>query len=200
MTVYSCTDGSTLKLSDVPNMEAKRVEGSESTADVFTKPTELEVNYISSPSTTVHVDIPTRAKTNFYTAMREFFCWFLLARLSEPSARKKTSISLSTELLNNLFKLMSLKSPVELTQRLYARSGLTRETFAERVIALVDQMVKRLPAPPSSFIAQSDQEIQTLINSGYSMYELLEKTAEGGNAEGYFSMGLFRGRGAEDYL
>ena len=197
VTVYSCTDGSTLKLADVPNMEAKKIEGGSSVGDPFTKPYEIEVNYISEPSPTVHVDIPTRGKIDFYTAMREFFCWFLLARLSEPSARAATSISISTELLVNLFKLMSLKSPFEVTQRLYARSGLTRETFAERVIALADQMVKRLPAPPASFLAQSEQEIQTLVNSGYPMYELLEKTAEGGNAEDYFPMGLFRGRGGE---
>jgi hypothetical protein len=200
VTIYSCTDGSSLKVSEVPNMEAKKIVGGRTITDVFTKPTEVDVANLSNPSATVHVDIPIRAKVDYHFAMREFFCWFLLARLSEPSARAKTSISISTELLVNLLKLMSLKTPLDVSQRLYARSGLNRESFAERVIALVDHMMKKLPSPPSSFLAQSNQEIQTLINSGYPMYELLEKTTEGGNAEGYFPMGTLRGRGSEGII
>lgn len=202
ITLYSCTDIETLKLSDVPNMkEAKRIVGGSVVGDPFSKPYEMQVDSISEPSSTVHVDIPTKAKNDFYYAMREFFCWFILARLVEDSALKTTGLNslFSFDMLVRINNLGRYSEPDGI-YRIYRRSGLTRETFAERVIKEVEMIMKRLPSPPSSFIAQSTEEVRVIINSGYSMYELLEKTAEGGNADGYFSMDTYRGRGAEGII
>lgn len=202
VTVYSYDDEKSLVSEAVAGMNATKVIGNNGAfVDdyLFTTPFNLNIPSLSNPSTTKHIDIPKRNKNDFIKAIREFFCWFILARLSEPSARAKVFVSdpFNSEVLNQIYQIMSVKGHMELTQRLYSRAGLNRESFAQRVLNLVDYMMKRVPVPQGSFITSNRANIQTLLNSGYNLYEVLEKTSEGGDADGYFKLGLNNGLGGE---
>jgi hypothetical protein len=147
--------------------------------------------------------VPTRDKNDYQRALRNFLCWFLLARLNEASARQKvygSSDPFNDTLLNRIYASMGVKGSSELSGKLYLRAGLTRETFAERVIQLVEQAIRVLPSPPQEFVTGARESIQAILNVKYPMYELLEKTAEGGDADGYFKVSLFQGKSVEGIL
>jgi hypothetical protein len=136
---------------------------------------------------------PTNRLNDYYKALRNFYAAFLLCRIGDTAANNKV-FGEFTDYGNDIasiYNKMGFSGYSECGKYLYAKADLSRESFASRVLYLVDKAVFNTTTPSS--LASVSSMVTAINNFRYDLYEILEKTKEGDDADGYFKTGASGG-------